>query len=157
MVRGLNTRATDEGPLLAMARQGDHDAFDHLTEPYRRELLVYGYRLLGSFQDAEDLIQETLLRAWTRLASFAGRSTFRAWLYKIASNTGLNMLAHTSRRSLPMNSASSVSASSGRGRPSADASWLEPILDTDLIDMNSSPEAAYSMRESVSLAFMVAL
>src|SRR5689334_9301810 len=101
MVRVVGTQMADEGPLLAMARQGDEDAFQSLTEPYRRELLAYGYRLLGSFQDAEDLIQETLLRAWTRLASFAGRSSFRAWLYKIATNTGINMLAYTSRRPLP--------------------------------------------------------
>jgi RNA polymerase sigma-70 factor, ECF subfamily len=74
----VSSREVDEACLLATARQGDPDAFTHLTEPYRRELVVYGYRLLGSFQDAEDLIQETLLRAWTRLASFAGRSSFRA-------------------------------------------------------------------------------
>src|SRR6266849_1031797 len=96
MVAGLSTHEVDEALLLATARQGDQDAFKHLTEPYRRELLVYGYRLLGSLQDAEDLTQETLVRAWTRLASFAGRSSFRAWLYTIATNAGLNMLAHAS-------------------------------------------------------------
>lgn len=141
----------DEGPLLAMARQGDEDAFQSLTEPYRRELLAYGYRLLGSFQDAEDLIQETLLRAWTRLASFAGRSSFRAWLYKIATNTGLNMLAYTSRRPLP-------AASTPAAPPTTTESvWLEPILDASITELTATPDAIYSLRESVSLAFMVAL
>lgn len=147
----------DEGPLLAMARQGDPDAFQNLTEPYRHELLVYGYRLLGSFQDAEDLIQETLLRAWTRLASFAGRSSFRAWLYKIATNTGLNMLAYTSRRSLPIDTPSPAYVNPLSLPPISEPAWLEPILDTAITDLTATPDAIYSLRESVSLAFMVAL
>jgi RNA polymerase sigma-70 factor (ECF subfamily) len=136
----------DEEALLALARQGNHDAFQNLTEPYRHELLVYGYRLLGSLQDAEDLIQETLLRAWTRLTSFAGRSSFRAWLYKIATNTGLNMLAYAPRRALPTGAATT-----------ADQRWLEPLLDINIADVSSAPDAVYSLYESVSLAFMIAL
>src|SRR3974390_3394592 len=121
MAEALGTREANEALFLAAARQGDHEAFTSLTEPYRAELLVYGYRLLGSFQDAEDLIQETLLRAWTSVASFAGRSTFRAWLYKIATNTGLNLLAYASRRSLPgWHDATHLP-------PSAEPAWLEPI------------------------------
>ncbi len=157
MVRALGTREVAEALLLATARRGDHDAFKHLTEPYRRELLVFGYRLLGSFQDAEDLTQETLLRAWTRLASFAGRSSFRAWLYKVATNTGLNMLAHASRRSLP----AQMSAPSGGDAPPvpsiSEPIWLEPLLDSYVADVSAAPDALYSLRESVSLAFMVAL
>ncbi len=127
------------------------------AEPYRRELLVYGYRLLGSIQDAEDLIQETLLRAWTNLATFAGRSSFRAWLYKIATNAGLNMLANASRRSVPVHMPSASSADSSSLPQSADLSWLEPLPDACIIDMSPTPDAVYSLRESVSLAFTVAL
>jgi RNA polymerase sigma-70 factor, ECF subfamily len=160
MAKALGTREVNEALLLAAARQGDHEAFTSLTEPYRPELLVYGYRLLGSFQDAEDLIQETLLRAWTRLASFAGRSTFRAWLYKIATNTGLNVLAHASRRSLPMQASSPPDPADAPSyeAPDAEPLWLEPILESYVdAGVTSSPEAVYSLRESVSLAFMVAL
>jgi RNA polymerase sigma-70 factor (ECF subfamily) len=159
MVEALGTREANEALLLAAARQGDHEAFTSLTEPYRSELLVYGYRLLGSFQDAEDLIQETLLRAWTRLASFAGRSTFRAWLYKIATNTGLNVLAHASRRSLPVRASSPPDPAEATSyqAPGAEPHWLEPILESYVDAAASSPEAVYSLRESVSLAFMVAL
>jgi RNA polymerase sigma-70 factor (ECF subfamily) len=120
--------------------------FKNLTEPYRHELLVFSYRLLGSLQDAEDLTQETLVRAWTKLASFAGRSSFRAWLYKIATNTGLNMLAHASRRAPPIQAGAS-------GEPV----WFEPLLDSQIADLSTTPDAVYSLRESVSLAFMVAL
>jgi len=157
MVAGLSTREVDEALLLATARQGDHDAFKHLTEPYRRELLVYGYRLLGSLQDAEDLTQETLVRAWTRLASFAGRSSFRAWLYKIATNAGLNMLAHASRRSLPLHTSSPARATTPSHPLITEPIWFEPLLDAQIADVSATPEALYSLRESVSLAFMVAL
>jgi len=119
--------------------------------------LVYGYRLLGSFQDAEDLIQETLFRAWTRLASFAGRSSFRAWLYKIATNTGLNMLAYTSRRMLHTNMVSPVHVDASSALARSDPGWLEPLPDSYISDLTATPEALYGLRESVSLAFMVAL
>jgi RNA polymerase sigma-70 factor (ECF subfamily) len=156
-VAAVSTGEADEALLLATARQGDNDAFNHLTEPYRRELLVYGYRLLGSLQDAEDLTQETLLRAWTRLASFAGRSSFRAWLYKIATNTGLNMLAHASRRSASMNGSSSARANTLPSPLATEPIWFEPLLDAHIADLSTTPEALYSLRESVSLAFMIAL
>jgi RNA polymerase sigma-70 factor (ECF subfamily) len=148
----VSARELDEAVLLATALQGDQDAFKSLTEPYRRELLVFSYRLLGSLQDAEDLTQETLLRAWTKLASFAGRSTFRAWLYKIATNTGLNMLARASRRTAPV-SLAPLTQTSAPGEPV----WFEPLLDAQIADLSTAPDAVYSLRESVSLAFMVAL
>jgi RNA polymerase sigma factor (sigma-70 family) len=85
---------------LAAAQNGDRQAFDELIEPYRRELLGYCYRLLGSFQDAEDLVQEVLLRAWLKLGTFERRGSLRAWLYKIATNTCLNALR--SRHKLTM-------------------------------------------------------
>src|SRR5258707_8740071 len=85
---------------LAAARSGDKQAFGDLVEPYRAELLVHCYRLLGSLQDAEDMVQETFLRAWNRLESFTGGAFFRAWLYKIATNVCLNTLDKRSRRVL---------------------------------------------------------
>ena len=138
--------------MLATARRGDQDAFENLTEPYRRELLIFSYRLLGSLQDAEDLTQETLTRAWTKLASFAGRSSFRAWLYKIATNTGLNMLAHASR-----SSADHESCAADAGERSRRAGLVRAASRLADRRLPATPDAVYSLRESVSLAFMVAL
>src|SRR5215468_6147196 len=86
---------------VTAAKAGDRQAFSELVEPYRAELLVHCYRLLGSMQDAEDLVQETLLRAWKRMDSFTGGQFFRAWLYKIATNLCLDALDRRSRRALP--------------------------------------------------------
>src|SRR6266511_3539879 len=129
----------DEARALADALAGDEDAFRHLTDRYRRELVVHCYRILGSVEDAEDMVQETLLRAWRRLESFEGRASLRRWLYKIATNISLDPLDP-----LP--------------GPTRDRLWLEPLPDT-LIDARPSinPEARYDARESVTLAFLVAL
>src|SRR5436305_9753843 len=86
---------------LAAALKGDQHAFERLITPYRRELLVHCYRFLGSLEDAEDTLQEALLRAWRGLASFEGRSTLRAWLYRITTNTALDVLRGRPRRLMP--------------------------------------------------------
>ena len=91
-----------ETAQLQAARSGDQQQFSELVEPYRRELRVYCYRLLGSLQDAEDVVQETMLRAWRRLDTFEGRASLRAWLYKIATNASLDALDHKARRALPV-------------------------------------------------------
>ncbi len=148
---------TPEITLLQAALNGDQKAFENLTEPLRHELLVYGYRLLGSVQDAEDLTQETLLRAWTKLATFAGRSSFRAWLYRIATNLGLNVLARAPRRSMPQTITPANQADATGAVPENDPIWLEPLPDASFADVAPTPDAIYSLRESVSLAFMVAL
>src|SRR5438046_9937515 len=90
-----------EAARLAGARTGDQHAFGSLIEPHRRELLVHCYRLLGSLQDAEDVVQETLLRAWRRIDSFEGRASFRAWLYKIATNACFDALDKRPSGALP--------------------------------------------------------
>jgi RNA polymerase sigma factor (sigma-70 family) len=91
----------DETTFLAAARSGDQEAFAQLVEPYRKQLLVHCYRILGSFEDAEDMLQETLVRVWKRLDSFEGRSSLRAWLYKIATNASLDALDSRRVRGLP--------------------------------------------------------
>ena len=94
----MTPRAAVAADLLTRARAGDGDAFQDLTEPYRRELLVHCYRMLGSFQDAEDALQDTLLAAWQGLGRFEGRASVRTWLYRIATNRCLNALRSASRR-----------------------------------------------------------
>src|SRR5438105_14679591 len=127
---------------LVRARAGDTDAFRELTDPYRRELHVHCYRILGSFQDAEDLIQETLLSAWQALDRFDGRS-LRAWLYRIATNRCLNYLRDTSRRP-------QVATVPESGFPFAipcdEPSWLEPYPDALVVDVARGPEARYAAR-----------
>ena len=136
---------------LARARTGDNVAFSELTAPYRRELHVHCYRILGSVQDAEDLLQETLLSAWQALDRFDGRS-LRAWLYRIATNRCLNYLRDTSRRPKVTNMPEFSGAS-----PSDEPWWLEPYPDTLMDDIALAPEARYDARESIALSFVSGL
>src|SRR6186713_1048420 len=103
--------------LLAAARQGDEDAFRDLVEPYRGELHAHCYRMLGSVYDAEDALQEALLRAWRGLARFEGRSSLRSWLYTIATNTSLNHIARRPRRVLPIDYGPATDPHDGPGEP----------------------------------------
>src|SRR5215211_6258921 len=99
----------EEAKRLTAARNGDTEEFSHLTEPYRRELQAHCYRILGSLHEAEDMVQATMLKAWKRLETYEGRASFRAWLYKIATNTCLDYLDHQrSQRLLPMDLISSA-------------------------------------------------
>ncbi|HEX5689303.1 MAG TPA: sigma-70 family RNA polymerase sigma factor, partial [Roseiflexaceae bacterium] len=98
MAREQVAASASENALVVAARAGDEQTFGELVERYRRELQVHCYRMLGSFEDAEDLVQETFLRAWRKRESFAGRSTFRAWLYRIATNACLDFLDRHPRR-----------------------------------------------------------
>ncbi len=136
---------------LARARAGDNVAFSELTAPYRRELHVHCYRILGSVQDAEDLLQETLLSAWQALDRFDGRS-LRAWLYRIATNRCLNYLRDTSRRPKVTNMPEFSGAS-----PSDEPWWLEPYPDALMDDIALAPEARYDARESIALSFVSGL
>src|SRR6266568_8643548 len=126
---------------IAAAQAGDQQAFSDLVEPYRAELLVHCYRLLGSPQDAEDMVQETFLRAWNRLDRFVGGVYFRAWLYKIATNLSLDALDKRSRRLLSPATFPPSDPHTPLTAPSAEMLWLEPFPDELLPDLTLSPEA----------------
>lgn len=148
-----------EDSRLIAAKNGDKGQFAELTEPHRRELQIHCYRILGSLQEAEDLVQETFLRAWRRLDTYQGRASFRAWLYKIATNACLDALDQRhSRRLLPMDIYSASDPHAMIDPPPSEISWLEPFPDEWLVDQTAAnPEARYSLYESVSLAFLTAL
>ncbi|UWE13148.1 sigma-70 family RNA polymerase sigma factor [Actinacidiphila bryophytorum] len=151
----------DTAEVLELARAGDGEAFRELTEPYRRELQVHCYRILGSLQDAEDLLQETLLAAWRGLDSFEGRASMRTWLYRIATNRCLNALrAGERRRQRETESVTHAAQLPEPTRSRAEPEWLEPYPDSllaDLPDRAPGPEARYETREAVSLAFLSGL
>lgn len=146
-----------EQTILAAARSGDRDAFTRLSEPHRRELLVHCYRIVGSFQVAEDMVQETFLRAWRRLETFEGRASFRAWLYKIATNACLEILRKTPRRALIPDHIPASESPYPVLEPVEEPIWLEPLPDSFLPSDDQDPEARYTMRESVRLAFLTVL
>jgi RNA polymerase sigma-70 factor (ECF subfamily) len=154
------TREAAEARELSRARSGDEAAFERLVRPYRRELQVHCYRILGSVQDAEDMLQETLVAAWRRLDAFEERASLRTWLYRIATNASLGVL----RRSRvpreippPPEPPGEFPAAS---RTAHEPVWLEPYPDAwleDLPDSTPGPEARYDSREAIELAFVVAL
>lgn len=145
-----------ERALLAAASAGDEHAFASLTEPYAGAVRLHCYRMLGSLHDAEDAMQEVLLRAWRSLGSFRGDATFAAWLYKIATNTCLNALARRRRRAeIPLRPAAGPD-----DPPTAEIPWLEPFPDRllDPADLEcADPAARYATREAVQLAFIASL
>jgi len=150
---------TDQESLLEAARGGDEDAFRRLVEPHRRELNAHCYRMLGSVHDAEDALQETLLRAWRGLGGFEGRSSLRAWLYRIATNTCLNLIESRPKRVLPVDYGPAGDPHEQTAAPLVESAWVEPFPDELLgsEDASVSPEARYEVRESVELAFVAAL
>ncbi|MEV6948669.1 sigma-70 family RNA polymerase sigma factor [Streptomyces sp. NPDC051172] len=145
---------------LARARAGDGEAFRELTEPYRRELQAHCYRMLGSVQDAEDTVQETLLAAWRGLGGFQGRASVRAWLYRIATNRCLNALRDTARRPRPQQPPAGPPPDVPEPTRRSEPLWFEPYPDTlleDLPDTAPGPDARYESRESLALAFVAGL
>jgi RNA polymerase sigma-70 factor (TIGR02960 family) len=143
---------------LASARAGDAEAFRWLVEPYQRELHVHCYRILGSIQDAEDALQETLVSAWQSLAGFEGRASLRTWLYRIATSRSLNMLRAANRRP-PVDASGSELALPEPSRL-GEVLWLQPYPDVlldELPDSAPGPDARYETREAISLAFVTAL
>ncbi|MBO0837954.1 MAG: sigma-70 family RNA polymerase sigma factor, partial [Actinobacteria bacterium] len=143
------------GTALERARAGDGEAFSELTDPYRRELQVHCYRILGSVQDAEDVLQETLLAAWRGLSRFEERASMRTWLYTIATNRCLNAL-RDNRRRLDSDVRLNLPEPTRRVEPL----WLQPYPDAlldELPDAAPGPEARYETREAVALAFVAGL
>jgi RNA polymerase sigma-70 factor (ECF subfamily) len=152
---GLSIRATnqaDAAAFVASVRSGDEVAFAAITEPYRRQLHVHCYRMLGSFDEAEDLVQETLLRAWRGRAGFEGRSTVRTWLYRIATNACLDLLESKSRRIQSLESPQSAE--------SYEVDWLQPYPDRlldQIASSDSEPDALVIARETIELAYLAAI
>jgi RNA polymerase sigma-70 factor, ECF subfamily len=150
--------SADEVMLLGLARKGDESAFSELVEAHRAELRSHCYRLLGSLHDAEDALQDAMLRAWRGLPGFEGRSSVRSWLYSIATNAALDISRHRSRRELPVGFGPAARRGGEVEAPLTDPIWLDPYPDQLLPSAAfSSPEARYEQRESVELAFIVAL
>ena len=142
--------------ILARARTGDEHAFRELTDPYRRELQLHCYRLVGSVQDAEDLVQETLLAAWSGLDKFEGRASMRSWLYRVATNRCLNALRARGRRPQEVPPMVEPPEPTRRTEPT----WLEPYPDVLLegvADSSPGPATRYETREAIALAFVAAL
>jgi RNA polymerase sigma-70 factor (TIGR02960 family) len=141
---------------LARARSGDEDAFRELTDPYRRELQLHIYRIVGPTQDAEDLLQETLLAAWRGLGQFQERASIRAWLYRLATNRSLDALRASRRRPEDLRRMTEVPEPTRRAEPI----WLEAYPDVLLDgvpDDTPGPEARYETKEATALAFIVGL
>jgi RNA polymerase sigma-70 factor (ECF subfamily) len=148
-----------ERELLAAARTGDEDAFRELVDPYRKELHAHCYRMLGSVHDGDDALQDALLRAWRGLPTFRGHSTLRSWLYRIATNACIDLIARSPKRVLPLDRGPAADPNDRLRDALVEPVWVEPFPDEELglEDGFASPDARYEQRESVELAFIVAL
>jgi RNA polymerase sigma-70 factor (ECF subfamily) len=154
----MTTAAEETGrsaSLIARARTGDRGAFESLVAPHRRALHVHCYRMLGSLHDAEDVLQEVLLRAWRGLDSFEGRSSPRSWLYRIATNACLDALKHRRRRLLP-DSYTAADDPLALPAPALDAPWIEPYPD-HLLDGAGDPAGQVEAHETTRLAFVATI
>jgi RNA polymerase sigma-70 factor (ECF subfamily) len=145
--------------MMEAARAGDEAAFADVVAPYRGELHAHCYRMLGSVYDADDALQDTLLRAWRGLAGFQGRSSLRSWLYTIATNACLTQIGRRPKRVLPIDYGPATDPHAPPGEPLVESVWLEPYPDAtvDLQDGLVTPDARYEQREGVELAFIAAL
>jgi RNA polymerase sigma-70 factor, ECF subfamily len=151
--------SVQERGLFEAARGGDELAFQRLVEPYRRELHAHCYRMLASVHDAEDALQDALLRAWRSLKGFEGRSSLRRWLYTISTNTCLDVIHRRPKRVLPVDYGPRTDPHDGPGDPVIESVWVEPYPDETMgiEDGYAAPEARYEQRESIELAFIAAL
>jgi RNA polymerase sigma-70 factor, ECF subfamily len=138
-------------------RAVDRDSFEQLIAPYRAELHAHCYLMLGSVHDAEDALQDALLRAWRGLAQFEGRSSLRSWLYRIATNSCLRLIERRPKRVLPIDYGPSSDAHDDPAPPLVESVWIEPYPDAAVADGRAAPDARYEQRESVELAFVAAL
>jgi RNA polymerase sigma-70 factor (ECF subfamily) len=149
----LHPYAEEAAALLRL----DSDAFGQTLEPYRARLRIHCYRLMGSLQDAEDIVQETFLRAWKRRETYEGRASFSAWLYRIATHACLDSLAKHPRRMIPRTRGAVSTTDQPIGESIYEPIWLEPLPDEWLLPDESNPEAVVVGRERISVAFMAAL
>ncbi|TDD98156.1 sigma-70 family RNA polymerase sigma factor [Actinomadura rubrisoli] len=138
-------------------RNAGAEEFARLTDPYRRELLAYGYRMLGSVHDAEDLVQEVYLRAWRSYATFDGRASLRTWMYRIATNACLNALEHSSRRVLPSGLAAPSEDPTPTSLRAPEVTWLEPFSERLIGRVPEDPAAIVAARAGLRLALIAAL
>src|SRR5438132_10552753 len=152
------TDRVNEVLITAQAHPG-RSASGSLIEPYRHELLLHCYRLLGSLFDAEDAVQDTMLRAWRHFDTFSekGPGSLRSWLYTIATNTSLDILKKCSPRTLPTVASAAWDPLMPVAPRSAETLWLEPFPDSWLAEATENPEARYTRHEGVSLAFLTVL
>src|SRR5690242_16163818 len=155
--RGTTMETAAQSALVLAAQAGDQKAFETLVNAYRRELLVHCYRMLGSLSDAEDLVQETLLRAWEKRATLTSPESYRAWLYRIATNLCLNRLTRAPRRFLPSETHPPSDPSSPAPPQLREPIWLEPFPDDLLVDPGADPEDRAERNERITLAFLMAL
>lgn len=142
---------------MAPPHSDDQLDFGSVTDRYRRELLVHCYRILGSLEDAEDALQETLINAWRHLDSLRSQASLRGWLYKIATNVSLNMLASRKARAMPTAIYKPADPRDPLQAPILESVWLDPLPDEYIAGVIASPEARYETKESVTLAFLAAL
>lgn len=160
MSPGPITPSAVEQLQLGAARRGDERAFQQLVERHRAELLAHCYRMLGSIHDAEDALQDALLRAWRAIGRFEGRSSVRSWLYRIATNTCLDLIAKRPRRTTPLEYGPAGDAAPGPGVPLSESVWIEPFPEDDPLALPAgagAPQARVEQRESVELAFVAAM
>src|SRR3954449_514454 len=143
MATSSTSATAQERELLAAAREGDEGAYGRLVEPHRGELHAHCYRMLGSAHDAEDALQEALLRAWRGLPKFEGRSALRSWLYTIATNVCLTMIERRPKLVLPIDYGPPSDPHDGPGRPLVESAWVEPFPDARLGAATAGPEARY--------------
>jgi len=155
----METSVRDEQLLLNAARRGDEDAYRELVESHRAELHAHCYRMLASVHDADDAVQEALVRAWKGLSRFESRSSVRTWLFRIATNTALDAAHGRARRELPVSLFPAAGPGEGPGDPLHETPWMEPYPDQLLgaSETLASPEARYESRESLELSFVAAL
>src|SRR5438034_4281587 len=148
--------APPEPALFEAARRGDEDAFARLIEPRRGELHAHCYRMLGSVHDAEDALQDAMVRAWRAIDRVNDRNALRAWLYRIATNTCLDAIGRRPKRVLPIDYAPPADPAGGPGEPIVESVWVEPYPDETLAveDGFASPDARYEQREAIELAFI---
>jgi RNA polymerase sigma-70 factor (ECF subfamily) len=149
--------AMDDQQTLDKARAGDARCFEDLVTPYRREIVTHCYRMLGSLSDADDLTQESLLRAWRAIGDFDGRASVRTWLYRIATNACLTEISRRPRRALPDTFAKEPSEPGPPPAAVMEAVWLEPCPATMWETAPRGPEAKYTAKESVAVAFLTVI